>query len=218
MTESAQIARHTPLVWSVARRFFGRGVEPDDLFQLGCIGLLKALRDFDPTLQVQFSTYAVPKIAGEIRRFLRDDGPVKVSRLIRERAYTLRQVHTRLEAQTGQSPRISDLCRETGFTAEQVLEALNAPRDTASLDEPLPGQQRTLADTLPDVQADPLDRLALAQAVDKLDLPTRKLIALRYGRGLTQARAGQILGMTQVQVSRAEKRAMARLREFMAED
>ncbi len=217
MSESAQIARHTPLVWSVARRFFGRGVEPDDLFQLGCIGLLKALRDFDPTLQVQFSTYAVPKIAGEIRRFLRDDGPVKVSRLIRERAVLVYRAQQALEGRTGQSPRLSDLCRETGLTADQVLEALNAPRDTASLDEPLPGQQRTLADTLPDGGADPTERLALSQAVGQLDIQAQKLVALRYGRGLTQARTGQILGLTQVQVSRAEKRAMARLRALLEE-
>ncbi len=217
MTEAALVDRHTPLVWSVARRFFGRGVEPEDLFQLGCIGLLKALRDFDPTLQVQFSTYAVPKIAGEIRRFLRDDGPVKVSRSIRERAILVRQAQTRLESQTGQSPRISDLCRETGLEPDQVLEALNAPRDTASLDEPLPGQERTLADTLPsgDNEEARIDKLTLLQALDKLDPRPRQVIALRYGRDLTQAATGALLGLSQVQVSRLEKKAVARLRELL---
>ncbi len=219
MTESAQIARHTPLVWSVARRFFGRGVEPEDLFQLGCIGLLKALRDFDPALQLQFSTYAVPKIAGEIRRFLRDDGPVKVSRSIRERAVLVRQVQRRLEEQTGESPRLSDLCRETGLTAEQITEALSAPRDTASLEEPLPGRQHTLADTLPagDSEESQVDKLALLQAIDRLEPQARRVIALRYGRDLTQAKTGALLGLSQVQVSRIEKRAMARLRELLAE-
>ena len=144
------LAENSALVWSVARRFFGRGCEPEDLFQLGCIGLMKAIRGFDLSQPVAFSTYAVPKIAGEMRRFLRDDGPVKVSRTLRERAFALRQVQTRLERENGHSPRLSDLCRETGLQPEEVLEALQAPRDTDSLDAALPGQNRTLGDILSD--------------------------------------------------------------------
>ncbi|MBR5537534.1 MAG: sigma-70 family RNA polymerase sigma factor, partial [Clostridia bacterium] len=140
---------NAPLVWSVARRFFGRGCEPEDLFQLGSMGLLKAIRDFDLTQGVELSTYAVPRIAGEMRRFLRDDGPVKVSRVVKERAALLRQAQARLEGQTGQSPRLSDLCRETGLTPEEAMEALNAPRDADSLDAALPGQDRTLGEVLP---------------------------------------------------------------------
>ncbi len=217
MTEAALVDRHTPLVWSVARRFFGRGVEPEDLFQLGCIGLLKALRGFDPAMEVQFSTYAVPKIAGEIRRFLRDDGPIKVSRSIRERAILVYQAQTRLEAQTGESPRISDLCRETGLSADQVVEALNAPREVDSLDAPLPGQERTLGETLPAGEQLLVDKLDLARALERLEPAMGQVIALRYLRGLTQAKTGALLGMTQVQVSRAEKRAMAALRESLRE-
>ena len=139
----ALLQENTPLVWSVAKRFYGRGCEPEDLFQLGAIGLLKAIRAFDLQRPVELSTYAVPMIMGEIRRFLRDDGPVKVSRTLRERAAMLRQLQTRLESDTGQSPRLSDLCRESGLQPEEVLEALNAPRDTDSLDAALPGQERT---------------------------------------------------------------------------
>ncbi len=217
MTEATLVERHTPLVWSVARRFFGRGVEPDDLFQLGCIGLLKALRGFDPAMEVQFSTYAVPKIAGEIRRFLRDDGPVKVSRSIRERAILVHQAQARLEAQTGESPRISDLCRETGLSADQVVEALNAPREVDSLDAPLPGQERTLGETLPAGEPSLADKLDLARALENLEPTMGQVIALRYLRGLTQAKTGALLGMTQVQVSRTEKRAMTALREILRE-
>ena len=210
---------NTPLVWSVAKRLYGRGCEPEDLFQLGCIGLLKAIRDFDLTLGVELSTYAVPRIAGEMRRFLRDDGPVKVSRTLRERAALLRQVQTRLEAQTGQSPRVSDLCRETGLTPEEVLEALNAPRDTDSLDAALPGQERTLGEVLPSAAGEHrlLDSLALREALSRLEPQLRQVILLRYMRDLTQQKIGQVMGLSQVQVSRLEKKARLLLKEALAE-
>lgn len=215
----ALLRENTPLVWSVARRFFGRGCEPEDLFQLGSIGLMKAVRDFDLTQDVAFSTYAVPKIAGEMRRFLRDDGPVKVSRVLKERATLLRQAQSRLESRTGASPRLSDLCRETGLSADEVLEALNAPRDTDSLDALLPGQERTLGETLPgpDGQEGLAERLALRQAVEGLEPRLRQVILLRYMRDLTQQRTAVLLGLTQVQVSRLEKKARALLRAALSE-
>ena len=202
------LAENSALVWSVARRFFGRGCEPEDLFQLGCIGLMKAIRGFDLSQPVAFSTYAVPKIAGEMRRFLRDDGPVKVSRTLRERAFALRQVQTRLERENGHSPRLSDLCRETGLQPEEVLEALQAPRDTDSLDAALPGQDRTLGDILSDRREEGalVETLALREAIDRLEPLLRQVILLRYMRDLTQQRIAVILGLTQVQVSRMEKR------------
>lgn len=213
------LAENSALVWSVARRFFGRGCEPDDLFQLGSIGLLKAVRDFDLSQPVAFSTYAVPKIAGEMRRFLRDDGPVKVSRTLRERAFALRQVQTRLERETGHSPRLSDLCRETGLQPEEVLEALQAPRDTDSLDAALPGQDRTLGDILSDRREEGalVETLALREAIDRLEPLLRQVILLRYMRDLTQQRIAVILGLTQVQVSRMEKKARAQLRQALTE-
>ena len=213
------LAENSALVWSVARRFFGRGCEPEDLFQLGCIGLMKAIRGFDLSQPVAFSTYAVPKIAGEMRRFLRDDGPVKVSRTLRERAFALRQVQTRLERETGHSPRLSDLCRETGLQPEEVLEALQAPRDTDSLDAALPGQNRTLGDILSDRREEGalVETLALREAIDRLEPLLRQVILLRYMRDLTQQRIAVILGLTQVQVSRMEKKARAQLKQALTE-
>ena len=213
------MAENSALVWSVARRFFGRGCEPEDLFQLGCIGLMKAIRGFDLSQPVAFSTYAVPKIAGEMRRFLRDDGPVKVSRTLRERAFALRQVQTRLERENGHSPRLSDLCRETGLQPEEVLEALQAPRDTDSLDAALPGQDRTLGDILSDRREEGalVETLALREAIDRLEPLLRQVILLRYMRDLTQQRIAVILGLTQVQVSRMEKKARAQLKQALTE-
>ena len=213
------LAENSALVWSVARRFFGRGCEPEDLFQLGCIGLMKAIRGFDLSQPVAFSTYAVPKIAGEMRRFLRDDGPVKVSRTLRERAFALRQVQTRLERETGHSPRLSDLCRETGLQPEEVLEALQAPRDTDSLDAALPGQDRTLGDILSDRREEGalVETLALREAIDRLEPLLRQVILLRYVRDLTQQRIAVIMGLTQVQVSRMEKKARAQLKQALTE-
>ena len=213
------MAENSALVWSVARRFFGRGCEPEDLFQLGCIGLMKAIRGFDLSQPVAFSTYAVPKIAGEMRRFLRDDGPVKVSRTLRERAFALRQVQTRLERETGHSPRLSDLCRETGLQPEEVLEALQAPRDTDSLDAALPGQDRTLGDILSDRREEGalVETLALREAIDRLEPLLRQVILLRYMRDLTQQRIAVILGLTQVQVSRMEKKARTQLKQALTE-
>ena len=154
-----------------------------------------------------------------MRRFLRDDGSVKVSRTLRERAFALRQVQTRLERETGHSPRLSDLCRETGLQPEEVLEALQAPRDTDSLDAALPGQDRTLGDILSDRREEGalVETLALRQAIDGLEPNLRQVILLRYMRDLTQQRIAVILGLTQVQVSRMEKKARAQLKQALTE-
>ena len=212
------LQENTPLVWSVAKRFYGRGCEPEDLFQLGAIGLLKAIRAFDLQRPVELSTYAVPMIMGEIRRFLRDDGPVKVSRTLRERAAMLRQLQTRLESDTGQSPRLSDLCRESGLQPEEVLEAINAPRDTDSLDAALPGQERTLGEMLPaGGEGRVVEGLALQEAISRLEPQLRQVILLRYMRDLTQQKIAVILGITQVQVSRLEKKARLQLQNALRE-
>ena len=214
----ALLQENTPLVWSVAKRFYGRGCEPEDLFQLGAIGLLKAIRAFDLQRPVELSTYAVPMIMGEIRRFLRDDGPVKVSRTLRERAAMLRQLQTRLESDTGQSPRLSDLCRESGLQPEEVLEALNAPRDTDSLDAALPGQERTLGEMLPaGGEGRVVEGLALQEAISRLEPQLRQVILLRYMRDLTQQKIAVLLGITQVQVSRLEKKARLQLQNALRE-
>ena len=121
------------LIWSVVRRYYGRGVEPDDLYQLGCLGFLKAVRGFDPAFGTQFSTYAVPKIAGEIRRFLRDDGPVKVSRGLKERGAGIRGARSRLSAQLGREPTLSELSQDTGLTPEEIAAAETATEPVISL-------------------------------------------------------------------------------------
>lgn len=211
------LADNTPLVWSVVRRFYGRGCEPEDLFQLGAIGLVKAVRKFDLSLPVEFSTYAVPMIVGEIRRFLRDDGPVKVSRTLKERAQHIRQVQQRLEQQ-GRSPRLSDLCGETGFSPEEVLEALNAPRDTDSLDAAVGDGGRTLGELLPvGGENRVLEGLALRTALEQLEPRLRQILLLRYARDLTQQKIALLLGLTQVQVSRLEKKARIQLQTLLRE-
>lgn len=205
-----------PLVHSIVRRFYGRG-EAEDLFQLGAMGLMKAIRDFDPERPVELSTYAVPKIAGEIRRFLRDDGAVKVSRTVKEHAAAVQRAERQLMEQTGESPRLSALCQQTGLTLEQVLEAMQAPTGTISLEAEVKEDGVSLLELLPG--DDPEERITLRmdlqRALEALEPRLRQVIVLRYLRDMTQQRAAALLGITQVQVSRLEKRARGRLRELL---
>lgn len=205
-----------PLVHSIVRRFYGRG-EAEDLFQLGAMGLMKAIRDFDPERPVELSTYAVPKIAGEIRRFLRDDGAVKVSRTVKEHAAAVQRAERQLMEQTGESPRLSALCQQTGLTLEQVLEAMQAPTGTISLEAEVKEDGVSLLELLPG--DDPEERITLRmdlqRALEALEPRLRQVIVLRYLQDMTQQRAAALLGITQVQVSRLEKRARGRLRELL---
>ncbi len=205
-----------PLVHSIVRRFYGRG-EAEDLFQLGAMGLMKAIRDFDPERPVELSTYAVPKIAGEIRRFLRDDGAVKVSRTVKEHAAAVQRAERQLTEKTGESPRLSALCQQTGLTLEQVLEAMQAPTGTISLEAEVKEDGVSLLELLPG--DDPEERITLRmdlqRALETLEPRLRQVIVLRYLRDMTQQRAAALLGITQVQVSRLEKRARGRLRELL---
>lgn len=205
-----------PLVHSIVRRFYGRG-EAEDLFQLGAMGLMKAIRDFDPERPVELSTYAVPKIAGEIRRFLRDDGAVKVSRTVKEHAAAVQRAERQLTEKTGESPRLSALCLQTGLTLEQVLEAMQAPTGTISLEAEVKEAGASLLELLPG--DDPEERITLRmdlqRALETLEPRLRQVIVLRYLRDMTQQRAAALLGITQVQVSRLEKRARGRLRELL---
>lgn len=210
------VEENLPLVHSIVRRFYGRG-EPEDLFQLGTIGLMKAIRDFDASRAVEFSTYAVPKIAGEIRRFLRDDGLVKVSRTVKEHALTVYRARQALTESMGESPRLSQLCQATGLTLEQVLEAMQAPVDCLSLEAPMQEDGSALGEFLPGENEEEqlTRRLDIQRALGQLEPRWRQVILLRYMRELTQMRTAQILGMTQVQVSRLEKKALLRLRELL---
>ena len=204
------------LVWSVVRRYFGRGVDPEDLYQLGCLGFVKAVRGFDPAFGCQFSTYAVPKIAGEIRRFLRDDGAVKVGRVIREQAQTLYSTRERLRHQLGREPVLSELSEATGFLPEEIAQIELATDTPESLQQEtadgltLEGMLGTEA---PEEAL--VERIALREAIDNLPEKERMTILLRYFKGLTQEQTARILGVSQVQVSRLERRGLARMREWL---
>lgn len=203
------------LIWSVVRRYYGRGVEPDDLYQLGCLGFIKAVQGFDLTYGTQFSTYAVPKIAGEIRRFLRDDMPLKVERGERERALSVRAARERLRASLLREPALSELSAETGLTPEEIseLELALAPPD--SLQREL-GDGLTLEQSIAGGGDEELcERVALRQCVDALPERERMTILLRFYKGLTQEQSARVIGVSQVQVSRLERRAIGRLREMM---
>lgn len=210
------VEENAGLIWSIVRRYFGRGTDPEDLYQLGCLGFLKAVRGFDPALGYQFSTYAVPKIAGEIRRFLRDDGAVKVSRGLRERGGTLRAARDRLREELGREPTLSEISAETGLEPEDIAAAETANAPVHSLQAEM-GEGLTLEQTIGDegMEEGLLEKLALREAIRDLPDRERQVVELRYFRGLTQDRAARVLGVSQVQVSRIEKKAVERLREKM---
>lgn len=211
------IQENSGLIWSIARRYFGRGVDPDDLYQLGCLGFLKAIQGFDLTYGTQFSTYAVPKIAGEIRRFLRDDGTVKVSRSMKERAIQIRSVRTALEQRLGREPKISEIAVETGLTPEEIAEAETAVSPTESLQRETGSDGFTLESVLGDYGQEErlLDRVTLSLALEKIPEREQQVISLRYFHGLTQDACAKVLGVSQVQISRLERRAMEHLRAIM---
>lgn len=207
------LRENTGLIWSVVRRYNGRGVETEDLYQLGCIGFLKAVKGFDFAYGTQFSTYAVPKIAGEIRRFLRDDGAVKVSRTLRERAQSICGAREKLRAQYGCEPTLSALAEETGLSAEEIAEAELASAPPDSLQQEL-GDGLTLETLLGSDSPEEglVERMTLRAAVDDLPERERATILLRFFKALTQEQTARVLGVSQVQVSRLERRALQRLR------
>lgn len=211
------VVENSGLIWSVARRFFGRGVDPDDLYQLGCVGFLKAINGFDESFGTQFSTYAVPKISGEIRRFLRDDGTVKVSRGIKECAMLLRAERARLEQRLGREPTISELSAETGISPENIAFAETAAGPTESLQRETGEESFTLENILGDYDQEErlIARLTLDAAIKKLPEREQMVISLRFFHSLTQERTARALGVSQVQVSRLEKKAVQQLREIL---
>ena len=211
------IEENSGLIWSVARRYFERGTDPEDLYQLGCVGFLKAVEGFDESFGTQFSTYAVPKISGEIRRFLRDDGAVKVSRGLKEQANQLRAVRVSLEQRLGREPTISELSQETGVSPEDIAFAETAAGPTESLQRETNDDGFTLELVLGDYQAEEkmLERVALRAAIERLPERERQVIALRYFHGMTQQNCARVMHVSQVQISRLERRAVERLREWM---
>ena len=201
------LTENNGLIWSIVRRYYGRGVEPDDLYQLGCLGFLKAVQGFDPGYGTQFSTYAVPKIAGEIRRFLRDDGPVKVSRGLKERGVFIHSARERLAGRLGRE--------ETGLTSEEIAVAETAAEPVVSLQMETGEGGLTLEGMLSSGNEEEhlVEKVALRNAVERMPERERQVLYLRYYRGMTQMQSARIMGVSQVQISRMERRGLLWLRK-----
>lgn len=211
------VDENSGLIWSVARRFIGRGTETEDLYQLGCIGFLKAVDGFDLEFGTQFSTYAVPKIAGEIRRFLRDDGVIKVSRTLKEQAACIKSMRNHLTSALGREPTIAEIANQTGYTPEEIAMAETATAGTESINRELGEEGFSLENILTDTETEErlVEKIALRQAIERLTERERMVIQLRYFHGLTQERVSKVLAVSQVQVSRIEKKALSHLKEML---
>lgn len=211
------VMENAGLIWSVAKRFLGRGTEADDLYQLGCLGFLKAVERFDLNYGTQFSTYAVPKISGEIRRFLRDDGAVKVSRTVKEQSASIKIARAALTADLGREPSLTELSEKTGLTPEEIAFAEAATAATESIQRELGEEGFALEQILTDTESEEImvERISLRQAIARLPEKEKTVIQLRYFHSLTQERVAKVLGVSQVQVSRIEKRAIQSLRTLL---
>lgn len=229
------IEKNLGLVHHIVRRFVGRGCDLEDLFQIGTIGLIKAIDNFDLKLGVKFSTYAVPMITGEIKRFLRDDGLVKVSRTIKENGYKVKQARQRIQSLEGREPTMQDIVKETGLTLEEIVLAMEASIEVESIysavyqddgsevylvDKVVRGASGSVGSSMVGVtdsedteKEELLNHLLLKQLLDSLEPAERDLICMRYFQNKTQVEIAGILGISQVQVSRMEKKILLRLRE-----
>ena len=212
------LEEHSGLIWAVVRRYHGCGTDPEDLYQLGCIGFIKAVKGFDITYGTQFSTYAVPKIAGEIRRYLRDNGPVKVGRTLRERGQSIWTARQRLRTALGREPRLSELAEETGWSVEEIASAEIATAAPESLQQET-AEGLTLESTLGTEAPEEslVEKIALREAIRSLPEREQETIYLRFFKCMTQEQAARILGVSQVQVSRLERKGVAHLREMLRE-
>lgn len=213
----ALIEENSALIWSIVRRYCGRGTEKEDLYQLGCMGFVKAVRGFDEAYGTQFSTYAVPKISGEIRRFLRDDGAIKVGRTLRRQAAETAAARQRLRSRFGQEPSLSQIAEETGLTPEEIAAAELASAEPESLQqETVEGMTLESMLGTEEPEENILQSLSLRQAVEMLPEKERVIIALRYFRAYTQQECANVIKISQVQVSRLEKRALQELRSLVS--
>ena len=214
----ALITENAGLIWSIARRYTGRGTELDDLYQIGCVGFLKAVEGFDLSFGTQFSTYAVPKISGEIRRFLRDDGAVKVSRGLKEQAAAIKSARNHLTNALGREPSIQEISRQTGLSPEEIALAETATAATESIQNESSDTGFSLEDVLTDTESEErmVEKIALGQALQKIPEREAMVIRLRYFHGLTQQRVAKILAVSQVQISRIEKKALLHLKELLS--
>lgn len=211
------VNKNIRLVWSVVQRFINRGYEPDDLFQIGCIGLLKSVDKFDLSYDVKFSTYAVPMIIGEIQRFIRDDGTVKVSRSLKETGNKIRKMRDELSKKFGRAPTVVEIAEALEITPEDVVLAQEASRTPSSIHETVyenDGDPITLLDQIADhSEAKWFDKIALQEAIRGLDERERLIVYLRYYKDKTQSEVASRLGISQVQVSRLEKKILLEMKE-----
>lgn len=210
------ICENSGLIWSIVKRYYGCGVDADDLYQLGCIGFIKAVKNFDLTYGTQFSTYAVPKISGEIRRFLRDDGAVKVGRTMREKGQALWTARERLRGRLGREPQLSELAEEMNLPLEDVaaIELANVAPESLQQES---AEGLTLESTLGNegIEENLVEKISLREAVDSLPEREKKLILLRFYKGMTQQQTVRILGVSQVQISRMERKSIETLRKIL---
>lgn len=214
------IVDNMALVWSIVKRFQGRGHEPQDLFQIGSIGLMKAIDKFDMRFDVKFSTYAVPMISGEIKRFLRDDGMVKVSRTLKENGWKIKQASERLSHELGRDATINEISEETQLSVEDIVLAMEANVEVESIYKSVyqsDGNEIYMIDRLPEKKDDNeelLNHMLLEQLLESLNETDRELITLRYFKDKTQTEVAKKLGISQVQVSRMEKKILSGMRRL----
>ncbi len=213
------IQKNMRLVWSVVQRFINRGYEPEDLFQIGCIGLLKSVDKFDLSYNVKFSTYAVPMIIGEIQRFIRDDGTVKVSRSLKEMSNKIRRAKDELSKVFGRTPTISEISEHLELTPEEIIMAQEASRTPSSIHETVyenDGDPITLLDQIADhSESKWFEKIALKEAIALLDEREKLIVYLRYYKDQTQTEVAERLGISQVQVSRLEKKILSQMKSRM---
>src|SRR5690625_2257309 len=209
------VERNVRLVWSVVQRFLNRGYEPDDLFQIGCIGLMKAIDKFDLSYDVRFSTYAVPMIIGEIQRFIRDDGSIKVSRSLKETANKIRRQKDELTKKYARSPTINEIADALDITPEEAIHALESAKSPHSIHETVfenDGDPITLMDQIADEDANWFDKISIEEAIRNLNERERLIMYLRYYKDQTQSDVAKRLGISQVQVSRLEKKILQEIK------
>ncbi|MCA1009530.1 RNA polymerase sporulation sigma factor SigF [Halobacillus halophilus] len=212
------VEKNTRLVWSVVQRYLRRGYDQDDLYQIGCIGLLKSIDKFDLSYDVRFSTYAVPMIIGEIQRFIRDDGTVKVSRSLKELNHKVRGKKEELMKIYGRSPTVNELAEALGMTREEIVQAEEVGRSPQSIYETVyenEGDPITLVDQIADEEDNWFDQITLQDVLSRLEKRERLIIYLRYYKDQTQTEVAERLGISQVQVSRLEKKILADMKQTM---
>ena len=211
------VERNMALVRSIVKKYLNRGTEYDDLYQIGSMGLVKAIKNFDSSYGVRFSTYAVPMIAGEIKRFLRDDGMIKVSRTLKELSLAISRLNNESKLKNGRELTVSELAERLDTSEEKIIDALNSTRVPLSLTAEYDSEGNPQLDVpTDDIQDEISERLSLEQAVKSLCDTDRKIIQLRYYRSKTQTQTAKILSMTQVQISRREKKILTAIRDKMS--